>query len=299
MHQQEEGLPWKKHPNISYNNQQYLLNNLGRSVTRAGVQVKAATNSRIPITASCRDKLKDDDLIKPSSAVEERAKRIILSQMKIVEKTGKARGLRVARNQPTKESVQSSSSSPYLDEKENVGGNNEELTKVNMMNDLKGQDKRDLSIESSSSINNHQSQSIFSFSKALQRNSYEFKPPAAAKYFLWDNSRIGPTHFISPYDFIYHVVTITPACLKSLRMEILKAGLLSRAQSTLCPPSMIGVFMGNPLFNKEMNQWELELNRFESGEKISGLMVGDVVVYCVWSKVNVNEGFNFVELLKS
>ena len=291
---QNEGLPWKKHPNPSSHNQ-YLA--IPKRSTNPSVHSRIPSNgtySRIPMTVSNRNKLKDDDMILSSSDVEERAKNIVLSQMKIVGNSGK---VRVARNQLLDEESHKSSSTDFQDKEDKL--RNIEA-KENQVDDSRKEPEiiRTQSGESSSTINQHHTQSIFSFSTALQKKSYEFKPPAAAKYFLWDNSRIGPTLFAKPADFVFHLVKITPSSLKSVRMEILKAGLLTRAQSTLCPPSILGVFMGKPLLNKEANQWELELNRFEAGEKSSGMMVGDILVYCVWSQVSVQDGFNYIDLLE-
>ena len=81
-------------------------------------------------------------------------------------------------------------------------------------------------------------------------------------------------------------------------MEILKAGLLSRSNSTLSPPSILGVLMGKPVWNAETSLWDLDLDRFEAGEKVTGAMEGDVIVHCVWSEVVAKEGFNYILLLE-
>lgn len=296
----EKNGPWKKHPAITINTTS------NRGVISQDFQQQMG--SKLPVMSGKRHQFEAPDKIPLSTnPVQERAKNIILSQMKIVSNSGK---VRVARNQESAqpENAGGEHALPSGEGKENNSSAN--------LNSLQGSAalpfgdgtvrKADLSTGPSTSASFGSTElplpstpaNLFAFSTALQRTSYEFKPPAAAKYFLWDNARIGPTLFSSPKDFIYSTVKITSPSLKSLRMEILKAGLLSRSNSTLSPPSILGVLMGKPVWNTETSLWDLDLDRFEAGEKATGSMEGDVLVHCVWSEVVAKEGFNYILLLE-
>ena len=131
----------------------------------------------------------------------------------------------------------------------------------------------------------------FSLKTAMTRNSYEFKPPAAAKYFLWDNTRLGNTIFCSPTDLLQDRITITSAAVKALRIELLKRNLIETANSTIIPKDVTGF-----LFGSMVREGELVLDRFDTGVK--GRLASDHIISVLSGSFMVSDGFNYEELLK-
>ncbi|KAJ3275159.1 hypothetical protein HDV01_001298 [Terramyces sp. JEL0728] len=90
---------------------------------------------------------------------------------------------------------------------------------------------------------------------------YDYKPPAAAKYFLWDSTRTGLTHILKTKDLVYKNVKTTAIALKNMRMELLKRHII-HSQSNQPLAKEAGFLLG-----KTVNDHELQLyvDRFDCG----------------------------------
>lgn len=130
----------------------------------------------------------------------------------------------------------------------------------------------------------------FPFQAVPSKIEYEFKPPAAARFFLWDNTRIGSTYALQPEDLLHHSVTIASSAMKALRIELLKRNLLIASHSTIALNSVTGYLLGRE------NGKEMLLDRFDSGSK--GKLDGDVSLQILSGLDTVNHGFNYISLLE-
>jgi hypothetical protein len=199
----------------------------------------------------------------PNMLLSERAKNIVLSEIPI---TSRSQGkVRVSMASSAKRSQP-----PQVVEKENDFVNETKKTAVK-----------------DAGVNN----APFSLKSALTRTSYQFKPPAAAKYFLWDNTRIGSTIFCKAQDLLHDRITITAGALKALRIELLKRNLIETANSTIIPRDITGF-----LFGSVINHGELVLDRFSID--VQGSLPGNRILSVLSGSFMVKDGFNYALLLK-
>lgn len=66
----------------------------------------------------------------------------------------------------------------------------------------------------------------------IDTNGYQFKPPAAAKYFLWDSTRIGKTFIIHPKNLMCSYASISNQAFKAISMQMLKRDLMMQPDTS-------------------------------------------------------------------
>ncbi|KAJ3323604.1 hypothetical protein HDV06_001628 [Boothiomyces sp. JEL0866] len=92
-------------------------------------------------------------------------------------------------------------------------------------------------------------------------DQYDYKPPAAAKYFLWDPARTGLTHILKTENVVFQNVRTTTIALKNMRMELLKRHLIS-SQTNHQFSQEAGFLLGKSEMN---NILSLVIDRFDCG----------------------------------
>ena len=103
-----------------------------------------------------------------------------------------------------------------------------------------------------------------------QERGYQFKPPAAAKYFLWDSTRQGKTIMLGPNQWAQGFLTVDKPCLKALCMQFYKLHLLATS-STLESTLEAGFLLAKrtPVADK----WAWHVDRFDYGRVQNGQRV--------------------------
>ena len=112
---------------------------------------------------------------------------------------------------------------------------------------------------------------------SFQSAPYQYKPPAAAKYFLWDGTKIGDVLEFKTENLVPKQIEIEESAYKSLRIHFMKRELLLAANSTALTNCTCGFFLG------KVSDDTILLNRFDSGNdsltvKPIGALEGDVVI---------------------
>jgi hypothetical protein len=208
--------------------------------------------------------IEEDLKLKPKSNLETRAANIQLSQVPIINQN-KGR-VRVARTNP------SVSSSPVASPVAVVPPAHPDLAqnypimhRYAQKKDFKQTDVIGLgSLAPSVRISN------------FQTSTYEYKPPAAAKYFLWDSTAIGEVIEISSRTVVPARVVITETAKRSLSIQLMKRSLLISAKSSTISTSVCGFFLGKMT---EVDQERvLVLDRFDATKEDPKSLENDIIV---------------------
>jgi hypothetical protein len=224
-----------------------------------------------PYPSQLPSSLLDEDLkLRPKSELETRAANIQLSHVPIINQR-KGR-VRVARN------IASASSSPgpglpstmapaHPEFAQNYSISNRTGHKSPQQDSVRGQSMDIVGLRSlAPSVRISQFQTF----------TYEYKPPAAAKYFLWDSTAIDEIKEISSRTVVPARVIITDTARKSLSIQLMKRSLLIAANSSTISSSACGFFLGK--VTELDHERVLILDRFDATTENPKSLMHDILV---------------------
>jgi hypothetical protein len=117
-------------------------------------------------------------------------------------------------------------------------------------------------------------------------SSYNYKPPASTRYFLWDSTRTGTTIFSQTKDIVPKTGTINDPAMKACGLYFLKKDILQAAKCTINDYAF---------FLAKISKNHLRVDRFDIGKLINGVKTpmgyikGDIIVYIIEKSLNSYE----------
>ncbi|KAJ1565929.1 hypothetical protein HK096_006400, partial [Nowakowskiella sp. JEL0078] len=255
------------------------------------------TNSKTKM----KDALKDNSDLEPiSSSVRTIATRMQLSKQRfdiVQTSAGRSRVSSTSKQGSTSSQRVSTSSRSNTTEKVESNNINSKSISNQTEENLKIEKEID-QIEKTKAIPVILSKSYHSYISNKSPEEYRYVPPAAAKYFLWDTTPVGPVQTLSPSHLTYSHLQIQPAVLRMLHKSL--------SRRVVSSHSLCGFLIG-----RQVSKNILFIDRFDSGRIFEDdviptlLTPGDLVIVVLsqnhntsLNAANLFEESHFIRLFK-